>query len=238
MPKKKKNRIYYGEEQEQAVVLFLKAKTVAEKEKIYRDFLQEPINKMIESIIQTYKLHRKSYEFNDLHADALSFLITKFDKFHPEKGYKSYSYFGTVCKNYLYNEMMKEYKKNTSFIDIGDTDYDFLNRDDLLYRIDETPMDLTLFIGDLINNLKNDVIGDNKLNDNEFKVGHALIKILEEWRELFDKPNINKNSSKFNKNLILLYIRNMTGLNTKEIRNAMKRFKSMYFIFKNKYYDD
>jgi hypothetical protein len=238
MPKKPtKNRNYYGVDQEAAVVTFLNAKSVAEKEKIYREFLQEPINKMIESIIRTYKLYRQSYEFNDLHADTLSFLMTKFDKFKPEKGNKSFSYFGTVCKNYLYNEMMKEYKKNTSFVNIDDTEQDFLKREDLLYRIDEQDSDLTNFIDKLALSIKEELKTEN-LTDNEFKVGHSLVKILEEWKELFNQNDHSKNSTKFNKNLILLYIRNMTGLNTKEIRNSMKRFKSLYALFKNKYLED
>lgn len=237
MPKKKTNRNYYGVDQEAAVVSFLNAKNVAEKEKIYREFLQEPINKMIESIIRTYKLYRQSYEFNDLHADTLSFLMTKFDKFKPEKGNKSFSYFGTVCKNYLYNEMMKEYKKNTSFVNIDDTEQDFLRREDLLYRIDEPDSDLTNFIDQLALSIKEELKTEN-LTDNEFKVGHSLVKILEEWRELFNQNDHSKNSTKFNKNLILLYIRNMTGLNTKEIRNSMKRFKSLYALFKNKYLEE
>ena len=57
MSRPKKDRNYYGVDQEAAVVIFLNAKTVAEKEKIYREYLQEPINKMIESIIRTYKLY-------------------------------------------------------------------------------------------------------------------------------------------------------------------------------------
>jgi hypothetical protein len=238
MPKQPtKNRNYYGVDQEAAVVSFLNAKTVGEKEKIYREFLQAPINKMIESIIRTYKLYRQSYEFNDLHADTLSFLMTKFDKFKPEKGNKSFSYFGTVCKNYLYNEMMKEYKKNTSFVNIDDTEQSFLQREDLLYRIDEQESDLTNFIDRLSLSIKEELKSEN-LSDNEFKVGHSLVKILEEWKELFNQTDQSKNSTKFNKNLILLYIRNMTGLNTKEIRNSMKRFKSLYAIFKNKYLED
>lgn len=237
MPKKKANRNYYGVDQEAAVVSFLNAKTVAEKEKIYREFLQEPINKMIESIIRTYKLYRQSYEFNDLHADTLSFLMTKFDKFKPEKGNKSFSYFGTVCKNYLYNEMMKEYKKNTSFTSIDDTEQDFLQREDLLYRIDDYEIDLTNFIDKLCLSIKDELKTEN-LSDNEFRVGHSLVKILEDWKELFNKTDNSKNSTKFNKNLILLYIRNMTGLNTKEIRNSMKRFKALYSIFKNKYLEE
>jgi uncharacterized protein YdiU (UPF0061 family) len=192
---------------------------------------------MIESIIRTYKLYRQSYEFNDLHADTLSFLMTKFEKFKPEKGNKSFSYFGTVCKNYLYNEMMKEYKKNTSFVNIDDTEQDFLRREDLLYRIDEQESDLTNFIDKLALSIKEELKTEN-LTDNEFKVGHSLVKILEEWKELFNQNDHSKNSTKFNKNLILLYIRNMTGLNTKEIRNSMKRFKSLYALFKNKYLED
>lgn len=236
MPRKKKNKNYYGVEQELAVVDFLNAKTLSEKEKIYREYLQEPIGKMIESIIRTYKLYRLSYEFNDLHADTLSFLMTKFDKFKPEKGNKSFSYFGTVCKNYLYNEMMKEYKKNTSLVNIDDTDQDFLNRDDLLYRIDEPDLDLSNFIDRLSITLREELKNDH-LSDNEFKVGYSLVKILEEWKELFVEVG-NKNSTKFNKNLILLYIRDMTGLNTKEIRNSMKRFKTLYGIFKNNFLDE
>jgi hypothetical protein len=237
MSRKKKDRNYYGVDQESAVVAFLNAKTVAEKEKIYREFLQEPINKMIESIIRTYKLYRQSYEFNDLHADTLSFLMTKFDKFKPEKGNKSFSYFGTVCKNYLYNEMMKEYKKNTSFTNIDDGEQEFLRRDDLLYRIDEQEIDLSDFIDKLCMSIKDELKDDN-LSDNEFKVGHSLVKILEDWKELFTQNDNGKNSTKFNKNLILLYIRNMTGLNTKEIRNSMKRYKSLYGLFKDRYLDE
>ena len=38
---------------------------------------------------------------------------------------------------------------------------------------------------------------------------------------------------KYNKNLILLYIREMTNLSTKDIRNAMKRYKSIYYVLKD-----
>lgn len=236
MAKPKKDRNYYGVDQEKAVIMFLDATTVEEREKIYREYLQEPIHKMIESIIRTYKLYRQSYEFNDLHADTLSFLMTKFDKFKPEKGKRSFSYFGTICKNYLFGEMVKEYKKNMSLVDIDQSEGDVLKRDELLYRIDNDDLDLNIFIETLATSIRKDLEADN-LSENEFKVGHSLVKILEEWRELFSQVNEGKNSPKFNKNLILLYIRNMTGLNTKEIRNSMKRFKSLYKIFKDNYLD-
>lgn len=234
MPRKKKDRDYYGVNQEAAVVAFLNAKTLTEKELIYREHLREPINKMIESIIRTYKLYRQSYEFNDLHADTLSFLMTKFEKFNPERGNKSFSYFGTVCKNYLYNEMMKEYKKNTFFSSSEDYDKDISERDDLSYTIDSETPDLNALISNLTDAIRTDII-DLDVDTNEYKVGYAILKILEDWENLLYPPLENKTSKKFNKNLVLLYIRDMTSLTTKEIRSGLKRYKSLYFIFKKNY---
>ncbi len=69
------------------------------------------------------------------------------------------------------------------------------------------------------------------LNENEIKVGNSLIRILEEWDNIFsDEAGKNR---KYNKNLILLYMRNMTSLTTKDIRNAMKRYKVIYQILKD-----
>jgi len=39
--------------------------------------------------------------------------------------------------------------------------------------------------------------------------------------------------NKYNKNLILSYIREMTDLTTKDIRVGMRRFKKMYGLIKN-----
>ena len=63
------------------------------------------------------------------------------------------------------------------------------------------------------------------------------LTILQEYDKLFNDGE-EKNSSKFNKNLILLYIRNITGLETKEIRKSLDRFKSLYKIFKNDFIED
>lgn len=234
MAKKQTNKPYYGELQEQAVIKFLNAETVEEKQKIYSEFLEKPINRMIEMIIKTYRLYRKSYEFRDLHTDALSFLITKFDKFNPAENKKSFSYFGTICRNYLYGEMVKEYKRDIKHIDYDQITGDLMERDDMIYYIDnECNTDLTLFIKELVTVLRND-LENNQLTPNEVNVGYALVNVLDNWGELFNDVH---GSSKFNKNLVLLYLRDITGLTTKEIRNAMKRFKPIYQLFKGDYFE-
>src|SRR6056297_3228462 len=97
--RKKSTNFYFGEKQEEAVRNYLSLGTLVEDEdslggyrwsgtteesierdRIYRENLREPLNKMVESIIRKYKLYSKGSEFEDTHADALSFLIIKFHK--------------------------------------------------------------------------------------------------------------------------------------------------------------
>jgi hypothetical protein len=118
--RKRKNDLYFGDEQEIAVVDFLASDDYVERNIIYNKFLRHPIEKMVESIIRTYKLHRKSVSFEELHGDTISFLITKADRFEPAKGKKAYSYYGTICKNYLIGMLQKDnrvLKQFTSFED-------------------------------------------------------------------------------------------------------------------------
>ena len=67
------------------------------------------------------------------------------------------------------------------------------------------------------------------MNENEIKVGYALIDILENWEQTLDVMN---GGSKFNKNSVLETMRNYTNLSTKDIRSSMKRYKDIYSILK------
>jgi hypothetical protein len=72
---------------------------------------------------------------------------------------------------------------------------------------------------------------DRKMNENELKVGEALLELLSNWEDIFD--NNVSGSSKFNKNSILSFIREYTLLNTKDIRISMKKYKELYKFVKN-----
>jgi hypothetical protein len=201
-----------------------------ERDKIYKDFLKNPLDKMVESIIRKYKLYPKTMSFEDAHSDALSFLMIKFHKFKPDKDKKSYSYYGTICKRYLLGRLIKDDKKIKSILPYEDYSSQIEEDIDNSYEIDNYELDLTEFIQKISDGIKEEML--NKiLTDNELKVGTSLVKILDEWDNIFS-DDISKNK-KYNKNLILLYMRNMTSLNTKDIRNAMKRYKTIYKMLKD-----
>jgi hypothetical protein len=220
---------YFDTREEDAVKEFLIAKTSEEKNRIYNDFLKAPLDKMISSIIRRYKLYRKDMDFNEIHCDTHSFLMTKVDKFKPSKEKKAYSYFGTICKNYLMGQIIKDQKETNRKISYEDVSESIERRPDMTYRIDEDYTDTSMIIGEYSNELKLFIEGEN-LNDNEKKLGYALIDLFENYETIFSSADNNK----FNKNIILLSLREMTNLSTKEIRSSMKRFKKLYILIQNK----
>jgi len=231
--RKRKKGLYFGPEQEEAVVRFLESDDTIERNQIYNKFLRHPIEKMVESIIRTYKLYRKSVTFEEVHADTISFLITKADKFEVKQGKKAYSYYGTICKNYLIGMLQKDDRVLKQFASFEDN-YDSLeSNENLSYRIDSDKLILNDFINKIIIEVEDEIIQDypdkKKLTENEIKVGRCLIEILEKWETVFDDM---KGGAKYNKNQVLETMRNYTKLSTKDIRVAMKRYKIMYEFLK------
>jgi hypothetical protein len=220
---------YFDVREEEAVRKFLIAETSYEKNKIYNQFLRLPLDKMISSIIRRYKLYRKDMDFEEIHTDTHSFLMTKVDKFKPDKNKKAYSYFGTICKNYLMGQIIKDQKETNRKISYEDISSSLEERPDMSYRIDDDIIETDYVINKYLEELK-DYIESEQLNDNEKKLGYALIDLFDNYESIFSGADNNK----FNKNVILLSLREMTNLSTKEIRSSIKRFKKLYVVIQSR----
>ena len=223
------NLNYFDVREETAVRNFLLAESSHEKNKIYNEFLRAPLDKMISSIIRRYKLYRKDMDFNEIHVDTHSFLMTKVDKFKPDKNKKAYSYFGTICKNYLMGQIIKDQKETNRKISYEDISSSLEERPDMSYRIDEDIVESDVIINQYLQELKEFIESEN-LNDNERKLGYALIDLFDNYQTIFSGADNNK----FNKNVILLSLREMTNLSTKEIRSSIKRFKKLYIVIQTR----
>jgi hypothetical protein len=168
-------------------------------------------------------------DFNEIHTDTHSFLMTKVDKFKPDKNKKAYSYFGTICKNYLMGQIIKDQKETNRKISYEDISSSLEQRPDMSYRIDEDIIESDAIIIKYLQELK-DFIDSENLNENEKKLGYALIDLFDNYQTIFSGADNNK----FNKNVILLSLREMTNLSTKEIRSSIKRFKKLYIIIQTR----
>ena len=221
--RKPKQNNYFDEREETADKLYLMATTFEEKNKIYNEFLRKPLDKMISSIIRRYKLYRKDMNFEEIHVDTHSFLMTKIDKFKPSKEKKAYSYFGTICKNYLMGQIMKDQKEMNRKISYEDISSDLLNTPDMIYHIDNDELTSEDVIYRFLNLLK-DTLEEPSLTEQEVKLGRAIQDIFENYTSIF----FDSSNNKFNKNIILFELREMTNLSTKEIRGSIKKYKKIY----------
>jgi hypothetical protein len=215
---------YFDVREEMAVIRFLETDSPHERNKIYNEFLLKPLDKMISSIIRRYKLYRKDMDFNEIHTDTHSFLITKIDKFKPSKEKKAYSYFGTICKNYLMGQIIKDQKETNRKISYEDISTSLENDEEFAYYIENDGVDSEKVIHHFL--IKLDLfLKTENLNENEIKLGQALYDLFDNYENIF----VGNDNNKFNKNIILLSLREMTNLSTKEIRGSMKKYKNMYF---------
>ena len=144
--------------------------------------------------------------------------------------YKAYSYCGTVCKNYLMfksTQYAKKKMRNTSYDEIfeelcNSTRY---STEDINYT--EVVEKLVTDIADEIERMT-DNAELHLLNENEIKVGNALVDLLRNWEEVLP----NGGSNKLQKSSVLYFLREETMMTTKEVRDNMKKYKCVYKLLK------
>jgi len=223
--KKKVKDLYFGPIEEEAVKKYITSDNRRERNEIYNDILAPAFNKMIESIIKRYRLFRRGYSYEDLHLDTLSDLITKVDVFDMDMGKKAYSYYGTICKNYLLAHLIKDNKELKRIQPVDDINEEYGENDQFIYTIDDnlTTYKSSDFIKDLIISIESEL--EKEMKPEERKLGLALVEIFNNIHIIFNDFSDN---NKYNKSTVLFVLRELTGMNTKEIRNSVKRYKKLF----------
>jgi hypothetical protein len=94
----------------------------------------------------------------------------------------------------------------------------------MIYHIDDYNLTTEKIIKKFLIKLK-DSLAEKNITEQEIKLGHALFYIFENYNDIF----LDTSNNKFNKNIILFELREMTNLSTKEIRNSIKRYKKIYY---------
>lgn len=144
--------------------------------------------------------------------------------------YKAYSYCGTVCKNYLMyksSQYAKRLQRNAPYDDVYEeisNNPKYSTQDKGYSEIAEKLIiDVTNEIERMINNAE-----ENLLDENEVKVGQALVNLFRNWEEVLP----DNGSNKLQKSSVLYFLREETMMTTKEVRDNMKKFKCIFNLLK------
>jgi hypothetical protein len=148
------------------------------------------------------------------------------------KHYKAYSYCGTVCRNYLRYKCMqyaKKRQKNTPYDDV----FEEISNSQKFSTEEEDYSNIAIrLINHTADEIEKMVLEPekNELTPDEIKVGQALITLMRNWERILPVNGSNK----LRKSSVLYYLREETMMSTKMVRDNMKKYKTIYYLFKQK----
>lgn len=230
-PKKKRRRIrrsknskkYFTQVHEDAIIEYNQESTTNKRrEELYITLLKPAFDQMVDKIVFTYKFTNLP-NIDILREECKIWLMTVLGKFNPDKGSKAFSYFSVITKNWFIQKVKKNKKQNQREIELTEISKELELKHISIengYDEDREKEEFWNLLWSEINHWDTD-----KLKENEKKVLEA-IKIL------LDSPN---DIEIFNKKAIYLYMREITGLNTKQIVNSLNKLRKKYRIFKTKW---
>lgn len=231
---KKTSGGYFYDEEENAFKEYIETDDMNRKNELFETKLYPAFSKMVESIIRRYNLFTPDEDFTDTFNDAMSYMLTKVNNFDFSKGKKVYSYCGTVCKNYLIMKRTKTMAARNKILSYENV-YDESNPDER--PVDTETGELIAFNQGMIDRMKNIIVDmlSNKekyqLTENDVKVGKSLVYMLDNAHTFFSLIETRK----FNKSVVLYFIKENTLMKTKDIREAMRKYKLIYNIAKEDY---
>ena len=109
--KKKKRKVYFGQEVQDAIVEYNASEKASERNTIYGTRIHAAFDKLAENIINTFKFTYFDYGFEDIKHEVVAFMVMNMHKYDHTKGSKAFSYFSVVAKNYLILHNNNNYKK-------------------------------------------------------------------------------------------------------------------------------
>ncbi|HHZ95169.1 MAG TPA: hypothetical protein EYN67_06360 [Flavobacteriales bacterium] len=213
---------YFTKVHENAIIKYCETEDRDLREKLYGELIQPAFNQMVDKIIYTYRFTSLP-NIRSLSDDCKVWLTTILNKYDPNKGSKAFSYFSVVTKNWFIHKVKRNQKRNRTEV----------------------------YLEDMINELEEECISDeptylDKREDIEFWL--SLYKEIDTWDGIMLKENERKvlmavrilmdsadSIEIFNKKAIYLYLREITGLNTKQVVNNLNKLRKYYRTFRKKW---
>jgi len=216
----KERKFYFTEEHDKAILEYVATKDIKRRDVLYRQFIGPVFNELVEKVVYTYKFYKNLPNIDSLKEDCEIQLITVLDKFDPFKKTKSgqkvkaFTYFTVITRNWFFFKV-KEKKRTAG------TEYEELAK--------------------ISNDPKLAVCNMYEEDRNKAEYIKNLKEHIDIWQQELTKPNEQKvlqaiqilfNSVEeidiFNKKAIYLYIREITGLNTKQVAGALNKIRKKY----------
>ena len=215
---------YFTKDTDRFITKFIETEDAPERHKIFHDKIRPAFEKLIENLIYVYGFYSID-DVDTLKKDCLTNLYETLPKYDPTKGTKGFSYFNVVAKNWFIQKTREKNKRNKL-------------ESELYYDLDH----------EAVKNDPNFSVSPHEdiLQEREFWI--RFYEEMDSWREKLTKKSekqvleavifLMRNPDLvtiYNKKAVYLYLRELTGLNTKQVVVNLKKIKSLFTKWKEVY---
>lgn len=217
----KKRNMYFNMDTQKSIETYQESECDDTKKKIYQKEILPAFSKLSENLIHVYGFKSVYSTFEELKNDCVSFLYESIHKWKPEKGTRAFSYFNVVAKNWLIINTRQHKKRRDRHISIDHPERMSLAQKEQLesYDIVPPPDDILVLLERKSQIIK--LIIDMKVkvsNENEMLCLEAIQTLFSNIEEI----------DLLNKRAVLVYIREISGLDKKQMSKAMSVIRRHY----------
>jgi len=213
--------MYFNMDTQASIVKYQKSECKEDRRNIYQSDILPAFLKLSENLIFVYGFKSAYSTFEELKNDCVSFLYESLDKWNPEKGTKAFSYFNVVAKNWLIINTRQHKKRRDRHVSIDYPERMSAAQKEQLESYDVVPPPDEMII---LREKRDQII--NLVIDMKVKVSNENEMLcLEAIQTLFtsiDKLDL------LNKRAVLVYIREISGLDKKQMSKSMSVIRRHY----------
>jgi hypothetical protein len=212
--------MYFTQVHEDAIVEYCQPNTTfLRRSQLYEELIQPAFNEMVDKIVFTYRFTSLP-NIDELRQDCKVWLTTILAKYDPNRGSKAFSYFSVITKNWFIHQVKKTTKRARR-----EVDYEKAGKE----------------INQTLQSSNNPIVEDyiekefwvqfyteleswdsSRMSENELLVYNAIRQLFASVEDL----------DLLNKKAIYLYLREITGLNTKQIVSQLNKMRKRYRSFR------
>jgi len=226
-PRKKrgKNKMYFTQDTENAVIEYNNTTDNSIRNDIYNEKIKYSFEKLVENIFNTFKFTYFDCGPLEIQKEVLTHLVVNMHKYEKEKG-KAFSYFSIVAKNYLIFHNNNNYKRFNQQVSISDTPSESsvcLQTNDTYHKDKELDEFMNMMISYWEKNL-NKVFTKKK----DLTIAESVVELFRNYKRI----------DCFNKKALYFYIREMSNCRTQQITKVINKFKNHQDNITRLYRDD
>ena len=219
---------YFTKVHEQAIIDYCSTDDYVKRNKLYSTLIGPAFSEMVDKIVYTYKFTSLP-NVDCLREECKNWLVTILNKYDPNRGSKAFSYFSVITKNWFIHKVKKNSQKFKREVMIANLCYS----KDEAFQDDDHPLVVhNTFIEDQIKSEFWSTFMKHIRLWEQLPVRNNEKRVIQAIRILFEESD---NIEIFNKKAIYLYIREITGLNTKQVVSSLNRIRVRYREFKIKW---